>query len=374
MGPVSIRRCPSYDRTRVEAAVRQALDDVGGIGTYVSAGEKVLLKPNMLIGAAPERGVSTHPEVVRAVVRACQEVGAEVWLGDSPAVGSGTRAAARCGLAAVCEETGARLVPFDKVQEVSYPEGKVAKRFLLAEEVAQADKVISLGKMKTHALTMYTGTVKNLYGSIAGMEKGRLHFTYQTPIEFSRLLLDLLGCVRPALSLVDGIVAMEGNGPQNGPTRPVGLLFAGADALAVDAVAAAAIGLGVSAVPYLALAAEDGRLPRSAADVEVRGLTQAEARVPGFRLPTNARKTNFPRVFDDIMRRNLTARAVIVPELCIGCGICAEHCPAQAITVAGKRASIDESKCIRCYCCQEMCPQNAVSLRRSFLGNLLRWR
>jgi uncharacterized protein (DUF362 family)/NAD-dependent dihydropyrimidine dehydrogenase PreA subunit len=372
---VSIRRCPSYDRAQVDAAVRQALDDVGGIGAFISAGDKVLLKPNMLIGAPPERGVSTHPEVVRAMIGACQRAGAaEVWVGDSPAVGSGTRAAARCGLTAVCEETGARVVPFDRVQEVPYPEGKVAKRFLLAEEVLQADKVVSLGKMKTHALTLYTGAVKNLYGTIAGMEKGRLHFSYQTPVEFSRLLLDLLGCVRPALSVVDGIVAMEGNGPQNGPTRPVGLLFAGADALAVDAVVAATIGLSVSAVPYLALAAEAGHLPASAAEIEVRGVPQAEARVPGFVLPANARKTNFPRWFDDVMRRTLTAKAVIVPELCIGCGICAEHCPAGAITVTAKQASIDEKQCIRCYCCQEMCPQNAVSLRRSALGNLLHWR
>ncbi|MHB0874461.1 MAG: DUF362 domain-containing protein [Anaerolineae bacterium] len=374
MSCVSIVRCPSYNRTEVESAVLRALDAIGGIGTFVSAGDKVLVKPNMLVGAAPERGVSTHPEVVRAVVRACQSVGAEVWVGDSPAVGSSTKAAARCGIAAVCEETGARLAPFDRVQEVPYPEGRVAKRFLLAEEVPQADKVISLGKLKTHALTMYTGAVKNLYGTIAGMEKGRLHFSYQTPTEFSRLLLDLLGCVRPALSLVDGIVAMEGNGPQNGPTRQVGLLFAGADALSVDAVAAKAIGLSVSDVPYLALAAEAGLLPRDVAGIEVRGVPLSEASVPGFVLPSNARKTNFPRWFDDIMRRNLTAKAVIVPELCIGCGICAEHCPAGAITVADKQATIDQKQCIRCYCCQEMCPQAAVSLRRNALGNLLHWR
>jgi len=374
MSSVSIVRCPSYERAQVEAAVRQAVDSVGGIAGFVAPGDRVLLKPNMLVGAPPERAISTHPEVVRAMVLACQEVGSEVWVGDSPAVGSGTRAAGRCGIAAVCQETGARLAPFDKVQEVPFPEGRVAKRFLLAEDVARADKVISLAKLKTHGLTLYTGAVKNLYGTIAGMEKGRLHFTYQTPIEFSRMLLDLHNCVRPVLSVVDGIDAMEGAGPQNGKVRRVGLVFASASALALDAVAATVIGLDLSAVPYLALAIEAGLLAPSVADIELKGVPLAEAIVPGFLLPESAKKTNFPRLFNDIMRRHMTARPLIAPELCIGCGICAEHCPANAITIVDKKARINRRKCIRCYCCQEMCPHGAVSLRRSRLANLVRWR
>ena len=374
MSRVSIVRCYSYERSEVEERVRQAVAMVGGFAVYMQPGEKVLLKPNMIGPLPPGQGVTTHPEVVRAVIRGCQEAGAEVWVGDSPAFGSTAMVAAVCGIRAVCEETGARLVSFDVIREVPFAEGRVAKRFLLAEAVVAADKVISLAKMKTHALTLYTGAVKNLYGTIVGMEKSRLHFTYQTPTEFARLLVDLYGAVRPVLSLVDGVVAMEGEGPRGGPLRRGNLLLAGDDAMAVDAVAATTMGLAPKMVPFLAEAAAQGLVSLDLSGIEMAGLTLEEARIPGFVLLPAPRKTNFPRWLDDFARKHLTARPVIIPELCQACNICAKNCPAQAVHMERGHAVIDSSQCIRCYCCQEVCPQGAVKLRRSLIGSLLRWR
>ena len=374
MSRVSIVRCYSYERSEVEPQVRRAVDMVGGFATYVQPGEKVLLKPNMVGPLPPGQGVTTHPEVVWAVIRGCQEAGAEVWVGDSPAFGNTATVAAVCGIRAVCEETGAHLVSFDKVHERLFPEGKVAKRFLLAEAVVAADKVISLPKLKTHALTLLTGAVKNLYGAIVGLEKSRLHFTYQTPTEFSRMLVDLYGAVRPVLSLVDGIVAMEGEGPRGGPLRQANLLLAGDDAMAVDAVTATTMGLAPKVVPFLAEAAAQGLVALDLSGIEIAGLSLEEARIAGFLLPPAPRQTNFPRWLDDFARKHLTARPVIIPELCQACNICGRSCPPQAIHMDDGHAVINESKCIRCYCCQEVCPHAAVKLRRNTVGSLMRWR
>lgn len=373
---VSVIRCEGYERERVRRAVAEAVAPFGGFGALVGPGEKVLVKPNLLIAAAPERAVTTHPEVVRAVIEGCQAAGAEVWVGDSPGYGSPARVADRCGVMAVCAETGARFVPFDRVVDVPFPEGRVVKRFPLAEAVTQADKVISVGKFKTHGLAFYTGAVKNLYGTVAGLEKARFHLRYQTRDEHAGLLVDLYRLVKPVFSLIDAVVGMEGAGPQHGTPRQVGLLLAGVDGLAVDAVGAHLMGFDPQQVPLMRAAAAAG-CGVDLAKVEIVGVPLAEARVAGYALPETAGEGPADRVPPWLRRwgrRHLSARPTVVPELCLGCGICRESCPAGAITVANRRAAIADEKCIRCYCCQEMCPQAAIVLRHGPLARLLRGR
>lgn len=355
---------------------------LGGFGAFVGPGEKVLVKPNLLTAAAPERAVTTHPEVLRAVIEGCQAAGAEVWVGDSPGFGNPIRIAERCGILAVCRETGARFVPFEAAVNKSFPDGRVAKRFLLAEPVTQADKVISVAKFKTHGLALYTGAVKNLYGTVQGIEKAKLHLRYQSRDEHSDLLYDLYRLVRPVLSIIDAVVGMEGAGPQNGTPRQVGLLLAGADALAVDAIGCSLMGLDPRRLPLLQAAARAG-VALDPGRIEVVGLPLAEARVDGYVLPETEKESVMSRLVSakglpaglrTWARRHLTARPVLSPELCLGCGICRESCPAEAITIRDKKAQIDDARCIRCYCCQEMCPQAAIVLRHAPLARLLRSR
>lgn len=378
MSRVSVVRCPSYERDQVQAAVNQAVALLGGWEAFIKPGDKVLLKPNILVSSPVSAGVTTHPEVMRAAIIGCQQAGAaEVWVGDSPSVGNAVRAADRCGILAVCRETGAQFRPFDKVVERQYPEGLVAKTFLLGEPVTQADKVISMAKLKTHAFMVYTGAVKNLYGTIAGLEKGRLHFSYQTPSQFARLLIDLYHTVQPAFSIIDGIMAMEGNGPQSGHLRSLGAVIAGPDGFAVDMVATGIVGLRPEQVPVLAEAIALGLLPAKAEEIEQLGVPAADLRLSDFKVPA-ARPTNFPPFMSNFLRTRMTARPEIIVQKCEACGICRTSCPAQAISIEehqGRRyAVIDRDKCIRCYCCQEVCPHDAVRLRHSFVGRLVRWR
>jgi uncharacterized protein (DUF362 family)/NAD-dependent dihydropyrimidine dehydrogenase PreA subunit len=309
------------------------------------------------------------------VIEGCQRAGAEVWVGDSPGFGNAERIAARAGLLAVVQELGARFVSLENAVVTPFPEGRVVKRFPLASVVSQVDKVISVAKFKTHGLALYTGAVKNLYGCISGAEKAKFHLRYQSRDEHAGLIVDLYHLVKPVLSVVDAVVGMEGAGPQNGTPRQVGLILAGADGLAVDAVGASIMGLDPARLPLLVAAAKAGERV-DLAGVEIHGVPLAEARVPGYVLPNTAGEwlRNLPPWLRSFARRQLNARPMVVPELCLGCGVCKESCPAQAITLSSKRAAIDDAKCIRCYCCQEMCPQAAIQLRHGLLARLVMGR
>jgi Pyruvate/2-oxoacid:ferredoxin oxidoreductase delta subunit len=238
----------------------------------------------------------------------------------------------------------------------------------MASAVVEADKVISVAKLKTHGLTRYTGAVKNLYGTIVGLNKGQMHLRVQESSEFGQMLVDLYGVVKPVLSVVDGVVGMEGEGPRNGSPRQVGVIIAGASGFAVDAVGAAIIGLAPEQVPYLKAARGLGLIKDGLDWIDLRGLSLDEARVPGFRLGAVSLDSNLvPKWASTLLRNRLTARPVVNTETCIGCNICGQACPPQTIAMRDKKAVINDKNCIRCYCCHEMCPQGAITLKTGWL-------
>jgi len=245
--------------------------------------------------------------------------------------------------------------------------GVTVKRFVVARRLSEVDKVISLAKMKTHTFMGATGATKNLFGFIVGMQKAQFHLRMQARHEFAAMLIDLANCVKPVLSIVDGVMGMEGNGPRNGSPIQAGILLAGENCFAVDIVMAEVMGFNPEDVPLTDLALKQGLTPPlagidvvgSAKDlrlnfVEPRSLKSLEDRVPKW--------------IAELGRNHLTASPKISTG-CIGCGRCAAHCPPQAMTVSGGTVHINYDKCIRCYCCQELCPENAVTLR---VGHLLK--
>ncbi|MGE5576566.1 MAG: DUF362 domain-containing protein [Syntrophothermus sp.] len=366
---VYIARCASYEREQVRRAVRRAVDALGGMRRYVRAGNKVLIKPNLLIASLPEAAVTTHPEVLRAVIELAQEAGGTVWVGDSPGFGSTERVAEKSGIAQVCRETGAVLKGFDEAVEAAFADGVFCKRFTLARPVREADVIISLAKLKTHGLTLYTGAMKNLFGCVSGLNKSQMHLRFQQRDDFAGMLVDLYSFVKPVLSIVDGVVGMEGEGPRNGRPRPIGAILAGADAVAVDAVGAAIIGLDPLAVPTTRIAHTRGVGQGNLERVDILGEPLAAAVVPGFVQSAGAsvsRRRWLARL-TPLLQKQLTARPVIQADKCVGCGVCQRSCPPWAITIDGGKAHIDETKCIRCYCCQELCQEDAVEMQKSWL-------
>jgi uncharacterized protein (DUF362 family)/NAD-dependent dihydropyrimidine dehydrogenase PreA subunit len=362
----------------VEAAVGRAIKLLGGMARFVQPGQRVLIKANLLRVSRPERAVVTHPEVVRAVALLARDAGGKVIVADSPG-GMFTTALLRLvyresGLQAVADEAGLTLNRDTGIVALPHSDGVTAKRFEVCRYAAQADVIISLPKLKTHGFMRFTGAIKNMFGVVPGLQKMGYHAKHQDAQSFSDMLLDVLTLVRPALTVMDGIVGMDGDGPSAGDPFPTNVILAGPDAVAVDVAAVSLVGMEPRRVPALRAAARRGLTTLQLDDVPLAGDSFEAARVKGFRRP--ARQPEMSRLPAFLRRwaaRIVVARPVPGPA-CTGCGVCQEHCPVAAVKIANGQAQVNLDDCIRCYCCHEMCPSDAIDLRQPRLVRaLMRW-
>lgn len=375
--------CPDYGQA--EGAIRALVEQMGGMGRFVRPRERIVLKANLLRAAPPESAICTHPAVVEAVAKLVKEAGGTPVICDSPGGALHKEAVLRSlyektGMAAAAAAAGAELSMDSSTRTVSLPEGKVLRQAEIITPVAEADGVIDLCKMKTHVLMSMTGAVKNLFGVIPGLSKVGYHATHPDHATFADVLLDLTGYVKPRLSLMDGILAMEGDGPgSSGTPRQAGLLLASANPLALDTAAGAIMNLPRQDNPVLLAAERRGLTPCRMEDVELIGGTVEELRMADYKFPAST-KSNLmdflgplARPAERLCKKAFSQTPRIDGAKCVGCGICAKSCPGQAIamTAPGKKAHIDQKACIHCYCCHELCPQKAVELHQSWLGRLL---
>lgn len=380
---VALISCTCYEADEVSKAVKQGLDYLGGWERYIKPGQRVLLKANLLTKRPPEDAVTTHPSVVRAVAEEVIRAGGEPFIYDSPG-GPFTSATLKdvyqgCGLASVAGDLGIEL-NFDLGStEVPTPKDALVRSLTLSRAVCTADVVINLPKLKSHGLTRYTGAVKNLYGCIPGLRKADYHLQFPELHKFAGFLLDLALTVKPALTIMDAVVAMEGEGPSAGTPRELGFLLASPSVFALDAVAVTLIGLDVAEVPTTRLAEQRGLLTVPVVDT-IAGLKLKDVIVGDFEVPspggTSFRFLGYPvpPQWLKLAGGLLGARPVFNPNLCRQCGICVRSCPANAIALTNKGPKVDLAACIRCFCCQELCPEQAVAIHRSWLSQrLLKW-
>lgn len=369
--PVSIRAATDYQPDSMLQHLRLLLEPLGGMQAYVKPGQKVLLKPNMLAGKPPEQAVTTHPELVRGVIRLVQEAGGVVLVGDSPGFGRPEQVVRKCGIWDVIQETDVGFAPFAESVNVSTKSGTF-QHLELAQDILDADVIINLPKLKTHQMMGMTCGVKNLFGAVVGMRKPRLHLQAGTSKEyFALMLLELAEFIKPALTIVDGIVGMEGDGPGSGDPVQIGALLAGANALAVDTVAFELLGLGPDAVWTQIVARKTNRPGARLEEVEIIGANPVDLRPASYK-PAQDIDVNFrlPRFIKKPLRRSLTARPEVDHERCKRCGICVEACPPQIMTIENNRLMIDDKQCIRCFCCQELCPDGAIMTQQGLLLRL----
>ena len=371
---VSLKAAASYDRAVVERALEELLAPLGGMEAFVRPGQRVLIKPNLLSAKAPEKAVTTHPEVVRAVIRLAQRAGGIVSVGDSPGVGGPRQVAARCGILAVVEETGAHFAPFHESTRIK-ARGRTFQELEIARDILDAEVIINLPKLKTHQMMGFTCAVKNLFGAVVGMRKPRLHLQAGTDKAFFALmLLELADEIRPALSIVDAIVGMEGDGPGSGDPVSIGALIAGAEPVAVDTVAAELVGLPLELDWPRRIARESGRAGTRLEEIDLLGNALADLRVRRFR-PAKKGDVAFglPPFLKRHLRRALTALPVVEEQRCTACGLCVKHCPPKTMTITGGKVRIDYTSCIGCFCCQELCPHKALTTRQGALLRLSQW-
>jgi uncharacterized protein (DUF362 family)/Pyruvate/2-oxoacid:ferredoxin oxidoreductase delta subunit len=368
---VALVQCRAYDREKTFAAVKRAVDLLGGIETFIKPGQRVLIKPNMLKASHPDSAVTTHPEMLRAVITLVRDAGARSIAGDSPGIGDLRRVAERSGILAVLDEEGVPLT--DLSEAVTIKNSGRFQRFEIARVTQEADAIINLPKLKTHGMTVLTGAVKNLFGCVPGKRKVQWHFNTGVDHEaFVLMLVELAALLRPRLTIMDAIIGMEGNGPGSGDPRMVGVVLAGSDPVAVDVVAGAVVGVSPGALPVIAAAAK-ARIGTSSLDqVRIVGDALGEVVMRDFRLPPREHtEWTIPEWARKRLKEALTTRPVIDPESCVRCGICEGHCPQRAISSASPRLTIDYRRCIRCFCCQEFCPQGAISVGKGWALRIL---
>ncbi len=373
---VALVRCPSYEPGEVLRAVRRGLDLLGGPGRFAAAGETILLKPNVLFGDPPERCTATHPAVLEAVGRVFAGTAGRVTYGDSPGLGRPAGQMRGAGLAAAAERLGIGLADFEHGEEVPFPQSPFQRSFVVARGVLAADGIVNLPKLKTHGITRITGAVKNLLGCLPGMRKPEWHMKLPRHDDFARMLVTLGLLLRPRLHVMDGIMAMEGNGPRGGDPFPLGVLLFSTDPVALDATACRLVDLDPRCVPTCEPGREWGLGTWRAEEIELAGdplepLVRRDFRVER-QAPLGPNRMQQLAVF----RHAVSPRPVIDPALCTACGTCLQVCPARPKALVSRRdgrpPAFEYGNCIRCYCCQEMCPRRAIAKRTPLLGRLLR--
>ncbi|MFH0911180.1 MAG: DUF362 domain-containing protein [Planctomycetota bacterium] len=367
---VAFARCTAYEPAPVRAAAEALLDALGGLGTFVKRGDRVLLKPNLLAAHAPERAVTTHPAVVRAVAELVRDCGGRVLVGDSPGYGSFQRVARATGMEEAVRAVGGELVEFTLPEKSTRP-GDLFQALDLAQELSTFDVHINLPKFKTHALAVLTLGVKNCFGTVVGPRKLQWHYRAgHNRGLFARMLVEVFRLAAPDLTLIDAVVGMEGQGPSSGRPRPLGFLAASADCLALEAACARVAGLEPLELPVLAAA--QGKDSDAWLAPAYAGLPLEAVRAEDFALADGRPFHEMgPRFLVPLLRRLLVAEPVPARARCTGCGVCAEICPARAIALSERFPRIDRKTCIRCYCCHELCPEHAMGLSRPLPARLL---
>ena len=364
--------CPDYNEENLESALKELLAPLGGMRAFVKPGQSVLLKPNLLAADAPEKRVTTDPALVKAVARLALACGGQVSIGDSPALDSFSKVGQRSGMREVAGELGVPLIELSQPVRVNVPPGGKYKSLELARQALNADVVINLPKLKTHSQMILTMAVKNMFGTVVAQRKARWHhMAGNDVITFASMLLDVCRTINPALTIMDGIWGMEGQGPSNGTPRHFGFLAAAADPLTLDLNLAAMLGLSWEQFPLAQAAHTLSLIPSPLPAPQWLNQRPHAAMFANMNLPRQRSLRFLPGFLEGITRRYLVSKPEQNTSNCILCLKCAQICPEKCISQQGKLLKFNYRQCIRCYCCQEVCPVNAINLKPGFLEKTL---
>lgn len=367
----SLQMVERYDDELVYQAICKSMETLS-VSDDLRPDLKVVIKPNLIIAKGPDIPATTHPVVVKAVVRWLKEHDiSDITIAESsggPYNAEYMKHIYRvCGMNAV--EPDARLNMDFTAQTVQCAEGFANHTFHLITPIVEADYIINICKLKTHAMTGYSGGIKNLFGTIPGLEKPQMHYRWPDIEDFSNMLLELAQTVNPQLTIIDAIDAMEGDGPTGGTSHPLHMLLAAKDCYTQDYFAAGLMGLDPREIVMIRQAMERGLVKKD--EIQIVGDRVPEGLTP-FKKPETIKLDftgNVPgflrKPFVYIASRLLKSYPQLRTDLCVGCGKCAESCPAQVITIENKKAKFHKKGCISCFCCQEMCPMKAIAVRKA---------
>ncbi len=336
-------------------------------------GKTVLVKPNMLGAFDKERGATTEPILIKAIVEVLEESNAKkIYVGDSPGgAGNGTEGTAKtCG---IYEASKGHFYNFGKDVVLVPIKSRFIKNISIASIINNVDVVINVPKLKTHGYMGFSACIKNMFGIVVGPAKAKMHFRASSVSQFGELLIDIYSIRKPDLNIIDAIVVMEGDGPTSGSLRSEHMIIAGTDGVAVDTVVAKIMSFDFEQIKYLTVARKRNIGETSLNNIQIVGQFRTfdhlikpvtyqpiEMEEDGNSTKPSSRGLKSAGLVA-LYEMGSMAPKLVRPENCLRCGICANSCPAKAITMVDL-PMIDYKKCISCYCCSELCHYNCYDI------------
>ena len=340
---VAISRCDSYqDDQKIYQALQQTLSLLGNMSDLLGKGKKVLIKPNLLDHLkSPEHAINTHPSLVKAIAKyLIDEHECKVYIGESTGAnyyGKTKLAFKNSQYIDFAAELGVELIDFDRCESfiVKNNSMKVITNYSVAKIIKEIDCLISVPKLKTHDLLDYTGALKNLVGLVQGSGKRDLHIVAPRKDKMAHCVVDNFQTTPIHLSIMDAIIAMEGNGPAGGDPREAGLIIASRDSVALDTVASYIIGFKPRDVLTTKIAYERGLGEADMKNITIQGESIEKALVPDFKKPFRTNFANYNFLPDSLVRllwQGQTAgKPFIVQNKCQKCQLCLKGCPVNTI-------------------------------------------
>lgn len=370
MNTFAVFRTENYDDETLYRAVKNHFE-AHNIKDEIPKNAKVLLKPNLVTDKEAAFSVTTNPRFVFAVIKCLCEIGIKnITVADCP----GGALLVFSQIQEVYEKTGyAFLSEYAHLNtdftgiDVNSPDGFVNKKFNIIKAVTEADYIINLPKFKTHNLTGITAGVKNLFGTIPGLQKPAFHAKYPAVSDFSNMLVELAAVVKPNFTIVDAVDIMEGNGPTNGKKRYLGLSFSGKDVFTLDSFIVRMLRISEENVPTIVAAKEKGFV---AEEYQTVGDTDFVPEKPILLSELTRADTTGGKIaarIGTLIDKVSDAVFMQYPQMnekCILCKKCIVTCPQKALSIREKRVELDRKKCIGCLCCDEVCTNGAVDIRK----------
>jgi uncharacterized protein (DUF362 family)/Pyruvate/2-oxoacid:ferredoxin oxidoreductase delta subunit len=361
----------------IEEAAHRVIEQVGGMSSVLKGAKMAILKPNFVAGRSAETGSTTSFALMKAVAEEVRACGAEPVLCETPGTEFDREATYTIlGVEKFCADNGIRILRIDpeggeQDWEAVQPTGaKKLRRFHIPRILAEAC-LINLPVLKTHVVSTMTLSMKNCMGILPRPDRRSMH-----TFGIDQSIVDMNRGIKPDLTIVDGSVGQDGEGPLYGDKADLQVLVAGRDSLAVDLVCCQVVGVKPRDIPHLKLALEQMGKPAWSLVGDDVGV------IKNFRLP--AQKPLYRFIFwmmypldypytwvaergkhfcTTLYSTGLVGtRPQIKEEHCTRCGICVEACPLPNV-IDLKSLKVNYATCQRCLLCYEACPENAISVK-----------